>query len=142
MRKKSKGLLVCAVLGAGVVLLAGCASTYHYSNEAQPEQEAVLKIVESELTVVALDEVGVKWKGKTFGGSTVYLPAGPHTLTVNYKKGSSLLAFYGKGEVTTAPALHVSGNFLPGHTYLLNSGSYGNMVNPSITDQGLTGGQQ
>jgi hypothetical protein len=124
--KKSKGLLVCAVLGAGVVLLAGCATTYHYEQDAPIETQAVLKWMGKEITTVALDEFGVKWKVKSFvfgsfGTSTVYLPPGSHTLTVNYKSKA------GK-----ASALHIGESFKAGHTYVLSAVQSGGVFSQSV----------
>jgi hypothetical protein len=112
------------------IVLAGCATTYHYEKDAPIETQAVLKWMGKEIKTVALDEVGTNWKVKSFlfgsfGQCTVYLPPGPHTLTVNYKSN-----------LGTANALHVGGNFKAGRTYLLSAMSSGKSVELSITEQG------
>jgi hypothetical protein len=128
--RKAPVLVLASVIA---LVFAGCTTTYHYQKGAAAETQATLKVAGSVLTVVALDEVGVKWKGSLLG-NTVYLPAGPHTLTVNYKKGSSVMAFYGMGSTQSANAMHIGENFLPGHTYQLASGSGGGSVAITITD--------
>jgi hypothetical protein len=62
------------------------------------------------------------------------MPAGPHTLTVNYKEGSGLLAFYGHGQMLRADAMHIGQNFLPGHTYQLMAQKIGSSINLSLTE--------
>lgn len=141
---QKKCLLGTPALALVFIVLSGCATTYHYDKETLPEQQAILKIVGPYQIIVALDEVGVKWKSAGMMASlvhnTVYMPAGPHTLTVNYKEGSGLMAFYGHGTQKRADAMHVSQNFLPGHTYNITLNIAGSRVTPVITDMGVQGG--
>jgi hypothetical protein len=117
-----------------VALFAGCTTTYHYEKDAPIETQATLKWMGKEIKTVALDEVGTNWKVKSFmfgsfGQCIVYLPPGPHTLTVNYKEGGMLTS-----RVSRADALHVGQNFLPGRTYNLTAQRRGNSVEVSITE--------
>jgi hypothetical protein len=133
--KPSLGTAVFLLLFVVMVVFTGCASTYVYSKDTPPEGQATLKLQGNYLTVVAMDEFKVKWKfGGIFKASTVTLPAGPHTFTVNYKQGSSLMAFYGMGTVKRAEALHVSGKFEPGHTYRLFGDGVSGQVQLSLTE--------
>jgi hypothetical protein len=141
MQKKYLLGTSCLLLMFVMVLFAGCAHTYHFNKETPPEQQATLKIVGPYQRIVALDEVGVKWKSAAFMASiihnTVKLPAGPHTLTVNYKEGSGLMA-----ATSRADAMHVGENFLPGHTYMLTAQRIGNAVNLSLMEaSGTQGGK-
>jgi hypothetical protein len=134
--KKSKGLVGAsgtAMMFIVLAFLGGCATTYYYEKDAPVETQAVLKWVGKEITTVALDEVGVKWKVKSFvfgsfGTSIVYLPPGPHTLTVNYKSNAG-----------GTNAIHIGENFKSGHTYLLNvvpsGGLFSQSVRLQITEQ-------
>ena len=125
--------LLAMVLVLGFTM-ASCKTTYQYEKGAPPETQAILTWMGKEINVVALDEVGVKWKVKSaffgsFGTSTVYLPPGPHTLTVDYKSN------LGK-----ANAIHVGENFNAGRTYLLTAipsgGLFSSSISLEITEQG------
>jgi hypothetical protein len=131
-RKFLFGVSGIAMMFVVLGLFAGCTTTHYYEKEAPIETQAILKWMGKEIKTVALDEVGTNWKVKSFmfgsfGQCIVYLPPGPHTLTVHYK--SSL----GK-----ADAIHVGADFKAGHTYQLNTqlkgGLFGGSVSLSITE--------
>jgi hypothetical protein len=109
-------------------LFAGCTTTYQYEKDAPIETQATLKWMGKEIKAVALDEVGANWKVKSFlfgsfGQCVVYLPPGPHTLTVNYKSNFG-----------SADALHVGENFKAGRTYVLSAMPSGKNITLSITE--------
>jgi hypothetical protein len=111
-----------------LALFAGCTTTYHYQKDAPVETQAVLKWMGKEIKTVALDEAGANWKVKSFmlgsfGQCIVYLPPGPHTLTVNYKSN-----------LGRADAMHVGANFKAGRTYVLSAMPSGGNINLNITE--------
>jgi hypothetical protein len=124
--------LISALLVMGFVMVS-CSTTYHYEKDAPVETQATLKISGPYQTIVALDEVGVKWKGSFFG-NTAILPAGPHTLTVNYKEGGGVLGAIAKTDSWSVYAKHLSQNFLPGHTYNLTAQRTGDSVTFDLTE--------
>jgi hypothetical protein len=138
LKEKLAGVPALAAALAVLCLFTGCASTYKYGPEdTPPEQMATLKILGSELRVVAADEYGVKWKGGSLfsgAGNTVNLPAGTYTFTVNYQKGSFLLWWFAQGDVETVDAMHIGEKLLPGHTYQLKNIGIGRKVELQLTD--------
>jgi hypothetical protein len=124
----SRKALVVLLMSVIFLVSAGCTTTYHYEKDAPVETQAVLRWMGKEIKTVALDEIGINWKVKSFffgsfAQCVVYLPPGPHTLTVNYK--SSL---------GRADALHVGENFKAGRTYQLNAMPQGRNISLSITE--------
>ena len=124
---KKLSLITLAIVLVLGFIMASCKTTYQYEKEAPLETQAILMWTGKEINVVALDEVGVKWKVKSvffgsLGTSTVYLPPGPHTLTVDYKSN------LGK-----ANAIHVGENFKAGRTYLLRAIQSGGLFSSSVS---------
>jgi hypothetical protein len=134
MKKKSVfwGILALALVFGFV--LAGCATTYKYGPGDTPsDQMATLKILGSELRVVAADEYGVKWKGGSpFTGNTVNLPAGIYTFTVDYVKGNLVTSLLGAGSTDGVYAIHIGEKLLPGHTYQLKNIGINNGISTKV----------
>jgi hypothetical protein len=129
MRKKCLfGTSGAALLFIVMALFAGCTTTHHYEKDAPVETQATLRWVGKEIKTVALDEVGANWKVKSFlfgsfSQCIVYLPPGPHTLTVNYKSN------FGRVD-----ALHIGANFKAGSAYVLSAMPGGKGVTLGITE--------
>ncbi|MDR1232407.1 MAG: hypothetical protein LBK61_13520 [Spirochaetaceae bacterium] len=141
MKKKFWLLGVMAAIFAFSII--GCSTTYKYGPvDTPPDQMATLKILGSELRVVAADEHGVKWKGGGLfaGGNTVNLPAGRYTFTVDYKKGNLATSMLGAGNTDAVYAMHVGEKLLPGHTYQLKDVGGYSRVQLQLTDVTNTAG--
>jgi hypothetical protein len=140
MKSKKRLLGTIGIVFLVVFLFAGCAHTYQYSKETLPEQQSTLTWSTGYITTVALDEVSVTWKGGSIlAKTTVSLPAGPHTLTVNYDTGSWFTRWMASYSNTydsskRASAVHVSHVFEPGKTYNLTYLLSGNSISFSITE--------
>jgi hypothetical protein len=134
--KKKHGLLGTPVLLLVFGLLAaGCTSTYQFVKDAPTETQATLRWMGKEIKAVALDEVGVNYKVKSFmfgsfGQCVVYLPPGPHTLTVNYKSN-----------LGSTNAMHIGENFKAGRTYVLSAMPSGRNITLSITEAANASGR-
>jgi hypothetical protein len=131
MKKKSKGLLACAVLGAWVVLLAGCATSPVVNKFMNPElsvKEHALLIIDNNIGVGMIDgELTFGSSGAGTDGTLrsrtpmLLLIPGQHTLMVQYIEQAG-------NTRTTSDLIPVTGNLLPGHAYRLNPSINGNTV--------------
>jgi hypothetical protein len=131
--------LVLILVSVITAVFTGCTSAkfYYFEDGAAVETQAVLKIVTPGLVVVKCDEIRVNWKGLSFADTTVYLPPGPHILTVEFSIYDSFAyrssitptgEFAGTdmmGSKRTVNA-HLGDNFVAGRTYQLiyDSGFY------------------
>jgi hypothetical protein len=124
MRKRSFFTGFVFVIFTGL-FLAGCVSAYYVFDKSIPAENLSVLKLPLELSVVKFDDTDVKWQNG-FGyytdgsqiASSVKIPAGEHTLIVNYyiqKRNGQFT------ETITAKGIEVKYDFQPGITYKLST---------------------
>jgi len=131
MRKRSFFTGFVFVLFIGL-FLTGCASGNYVFDKSIPKENLSILKLPLELSVVKFDDQDVKWVagfGYYTSGSTtaasVKIPAGEHTLIVNYFLQRNNGQFR---ETTTANGIEVKYDFQPGVTYKLYTHMFGNKI--------------
>ena len=133
--KKTKGIrqiLTGIIAVAMVIFLNGCGNRNlgAYDTNVPPEQQCTL-VISKYLKVVSFDDKKVEWGGNDLGGgygggigtsaettTTISIPAGKHTLLVNYRKW--LLGGIGGMYTEYLGIPFTTDNLVAGKTYYLN----------------------
>jgi hypothetical protein len=103
--------------------LTGCASTNYVFDKSIPEENLSIIKFPFTLSIVKFDDKDVKWTPDYIWGYypdkdklaiTVKIPAGEHTLIINYYSSENRGAYT---ETRTAKGIEIKYDFQPGNTY-------------------------
>jgi len=134
----------------GILIFSGCATNkFIYDKAILEDSQCILKIPE-DITVVKFDDKKVYWKvGYNIFHSiidsfafnknrmaTVKIPAGDHTLIVNYYSRKIMPSGYNVNTITVrkAEGIEVTRNFQSGKTYTLSSFILGDKITVFIRE--------
>jgi len=123
MKKRSFFAGLVFVLFTGL-FLTGCASNYHVFDKSIPEENLSIIKIPGELSVVKFDDTNVKWHTSFWGLYvnpdeyivTVKIPAGEHTLIVNYLSEVNHGSYK---EIRKADGIEIKYDFQEKNTYKL-----------------------
>jgi hypothetical protein len=125
MRKRSFFTGFVFVLFCGL-FLTGCVSNNHVFDKSITEENLSILKIPPELSAVKFDDTKVKWHTNPWGFYlnssemivTVKIPAGEHTLIVNYFSTENHGSYT---QTRTADGIEVKYDFQPGITYKLSA---------------------
>jgi hypothetical protein len=135
--KKSKGLLVCAVLGAWVVLLAGCASFglgKVYSNTlmdpAVPIEDHAVVYFHPHVHGVVIDGDAAKQSKSTNDEAIIMVAPGLHTVSAFYADANS-------DRTVTSNYMPFDYDFAAGHFYYVSPDVEGSLLRGGTVSFGI-----
>jgi hypothetical protein len=115
-------LFLVVTVTSSIFLFFGCGLSSkavvknHVYDVSIPEEETCILKYSARLTVVQFNEIKVNWNSIWRDGSVVKIPAGEHTLIVNYESSTRMGSYI---RTQTADGLTISHEFHSGKTYEL-----------------------
>ena len=113
---------MCLAIGL-VIAFAGCSGAPIVYDKSVPAEQRSTMVINNYTWIVEFNGMHTNWITSMFSKKTVIIPAGEHTLLIGTDNNSR------EGKVK------VTGNFLPGHTYLVGAYISGSSIYGRIVDE-------
>ena len=132
-------LIIIGYIGLSLVFglfFSGCTSSNFFYDKSIPEEQLCILNFSDNYAIVKFDESEVKWSSRWHDEMTVKLPAGEHTLTINYFRYDRIGGYY---ITRTANDIKITFDFQPRKTYRIFSTLTYDSVLLSIMEDNSTG---